>query len=123
MTPAEYSSHVDLVGKVVKAELRSYWTAKPDPEVDALEVTGWVEELEDWSIDEIRAGFAAWVNDNPNKRPNRGHISQLLKQARGKAWAASNPRQPEAPRGEPCSREAAAEIMARAGFAPRRASQ
>lgn len=99
MTPREYSLHVDLVGKVVKAELRSYWTAQPDPEVDALEVASWVEELQDWSIDEIRAGFSAWVRDNPSKRPNRGHISQLLKRARGKAWVEQKSRhaQPEPP--------------------------
>lgn len=80
----------------------------------------WIEALEDWPLDQIRWGLRQWVMDNPSKRPNFGHISQLLKAKRGEVWAARQEAQPEPQRDPPCSKEAAAEIMRQAGFSPKR---
>jgi hypothetical protein len=102
----------------VKATLRQYWTPKDDEIVDAVELDDWRAALEDWPVDDIRRHLRQWVADNPNKRPNHGHIAQSLKLERGRAWADRQvPKpEPERPRVTP---EAAAEIMARAGFAPK----
>lgn len=46
----------------------------------------WMDELEDWTVDQIRAALREWRRTNPSKKPNPGHILILLKAGRGRAW-------------------------------------
>lgn len=118
MTRSEWEHHSALVMAAVKATLRQYFTPKDDQVVDAVELDDWRAALEDWPIDDVRRHLRQWVAANPNKRPNYGHIAQSLELKRGREWAASQPPAPEPvrPRVTP---EAAAEIMAQAGFRPK----
>ncbi|KIN70955.1 hypothetical protein Z945_3420 [Sulfitobacter noctilucae] len=48
----------------------------------------WMDELEDWHIDQIRWALRAWRGRNPSKKPNPAHITQILKNERGRAHVA-----------------------------------
>ena len=48
----------------------------------------WMDALQDFPIDEIRAACRAAVIDNPNKMPNEGHVVAQIMAARAKAVAA-----------------------------------
>ena len=41
----------------------------------------------DWHIDQIVAAFKEWRGMNPSKKPNPGHIVQILKYRRGRVYA------------------------------------
>ena len=48
----------------------------------------WMDALQDFPIDEIRAACRAAVIDNPNKMPNEGHVVAQIMAARARAVAA-----------------------------------
>ena len=66
--------------------------------------------------EEIRAACRAWLSDNPRRKPNVGDIRAIVLSARRKAV----PPKPPEPKREPVTAEAAQEILAKAGFAPKR---
>ena len=43
----------------------------------------WCDELENWPVESIKAAFRQWRRDNPSKKPNPGHILQILNRAWG----------------------------------------
>lgn len=119
LTPSQYEAHSAEIVVSVRACLGNYWQGKEDEASDALRMADWIAALEDWPISEIQDALRQWVMENPSRRPNFGHIAAKLKEARGKAWAERKQPEPEPVR-EPISKERAAEIMAQAGYAPRR---
>ena len=50
-------------------------------------LTDWCDELEDWPVDSVKAALRIWRRDNPSKKPNPGHIVQLLNKAWGEKHA------------------------------------
>ena len=102
--------------------LDGYWHTQPPVELKAAVMADWADELEDWTLEQVRGGLRAWRRDNPRRKPNPGDILGILKAQRGKTeavkLAALSRPQPEPH--QPVSRDVAAEILARAGFAPRR---
>jgi hypothetical protein len=83
-------------------------------------VIDWMDALQDYPLDEVRDACRAYVRENPGKMPNEGHIVAAILAAR-KAAIAHLPR-PEThePPKERVSKEAAMEILARAGFPVKR---
>lgn len=59
-----------------------------DQVVAAVELDQWLESLEDWPVDEVRAELRRWKRENPSRRPNDGHILKALKDRRGQQWVA-----------------------------------
>lgn len=57
-----------------------------------LILTDWCDELEDWPVDSIKTAFRQWRGENPGKKPNPGHILQILK----RAWGEHNAEQVKA---------------------------
>lgn len=102
--------------------LSGYWQTDMEPRMKAAVMADWADELEDWTIEQVRWGLRSWRRDNPRRKPNPGDILGILKAQRGKTEAAklaALPRPQPEPH-QPVSRDVAAEILARAGFAPRR---
>ena len=102
--------------------LQGYWQADLAPEMKAAVMADWSDELEDWTVDQVRWGLREWRRDNPRRKPNPGDVVAILKARRGKTEAAklaALPKPADAPR-QPVSPEAAAQILAAAGFMPRR---
>ncbi len=86
-------------------------------------VTDWMDALQDFTLSEVRAACAAAVIANPNKMPNEGHVREQIMIERKRLVAlrkAAAPRRDEEHDRTPCSREAAAEILAQAGFSARK---
>ena len=122
MSPEECAVHRQKIAFEVEVVLDGYWHTQPPVELKAAVMADWADELEDWTLEQVRWGLRAWRRDNPRRKPNPGDILGILKTQRGKTEAAklaALPRQQPAPRA-PVTGEAAAEILARAGFAPRR---
>lgn len=80
----------------------------------------WCDALEDWTQEQIVWGLRKWRNDNPNKRPNPGHILMLMKDARGRKIASQLPKQERKPDRERISADRASEIMQEIGFNAKR---
>jgi hypothetical protein len=92
------------------------------PSHDRL-VIDWMDALHDFPLDEVRAACRAFVAKNPGKMPNEGHILAMIDGARIeflRERARISPPAPEPPSPAPVSKEAAREILDRAGFTPKR---
>lgn len=102
--------------------LQGYWQAELSSEMKAAVMADWSDELEDWTVEQVRWGLRQWRRDNPRRKPNPGDVVAILKEQRGKTemakLAAIAP--PEPGRPEPVSAERAASILAEVGFNVRR---
>ena len=122
LSPAALETHRTQIAFDVEVVLSGYWQTEMDPKMKAAVMADWADELEDWTIEQVRWGLRSWRRENPRRKPNPGDILGILKAQRGKAEAAklaALPRPQPEPH-QPVSRDVAAEILARAGFAPRR---
>lgn len=80
----------------------------------------WMDALQDYPLSEVKAACVAAVIANPNKMPNEGHIVSQIMAARSKVVAAlPKPVEPVQER-KPVDPQRANEILAAAGFAPKR---
>lgn len=87
MSPQELQEHRGKICFEVEIVLSGYWQTFPAPEIKAGILADWADALQDWSTEQVVWALRKWREDNPNKRPNPGHISKILKDARGKAEA------------------------------------
>lgn len=83
-------------------------------------VMDWMDALQDYPLDEIRAACREAVLARPNSMPNEGHIIGKIMEARAAFVRASRRPEPEEPPREKMTAERAAEIMAQVGFKPKR---
>lgn len=63
----------------------------PSKVVKAGILADWMDELQDWHLDQITAAFKEWRRSNPSKKPNPGHILAILKLRRGQVYAYGSP--------------------------------
>lgn len=68
--------------------LSAYFQASETEEVRSGQLAWWMDELQDWALEQVVWGLRKWNADNPNKRPTPGHITGLLKAERGRAHVA-----------------------------------
>ena len=122
MQPHELEAHRLQISVTVETVLTGYWQDNLPPSLRAAVLADWCDELQDWRPEQVQAALRMWRRDNPDKRPNPGHISRLLKAERGKAVVARMQAQARAPQPEPprVSKERAAELMAQVGFVAKR---
>jgi hypothetical protein len=83
-------------------------------------VMDWMDALQDYPLDEIRAACRAAVLDRPNSMPNEGHIISKIMEARAAFVRSVKRQEPQEPPREKLSADRAAEIMAEVGFKPKR---
>ena len=83
-------------------------------------ITDWMDALQDYPLDEVRAACKAAVLENPAKMPNEGHILSHIKAARKRFLRLKPPAPQPEPERKPVDRQTANEILAQAGFAPKR---
>lgn len=85
-------------------------------------IADWMDALQDYPLDEVQAACREWVKSNPRKMPNEGDILSKIQRRRNEAWQARKaqmPPEPESPK-ERMSANRASEILAEAGFTPKR---
>lgn len=122
MSQEECVAHRARIAFEVEVILQGYWQAELSSEMKAAVMADWSDELEDWTVEQVRWGLRQWRRDNPRRKPNPADVLAILKEQRGKTemakLAAIAPPQPERP--EPVTAEKAAEILAAVGFNVRR---
>ncbi|MDF3606309.1 hypothetical protein PE067_09275 [Paracoccus sp. DMF-8] len=103
----------------VEVVLTGYWRDDMPAALRADVLADWCDELEDWPVESIKAALRKHRRENPNRKPNPGHIVALLKEAWGKrnapVVAAALAAPVEAPK-ERVSDEARRAIMAEIGL-------
>lgn len=98
--------------------LDPYWDKRPSDIVKREIMLDWMDALEPFTPEEITNACREWLARSGGK-PKTGDIRKLIEGDR--AWRLSKiPAPPEPERPEPCSPAAAAEIMEKAGFRPKR---
>ena len=120
------AKHRAVVGFEFEVLAKKYdrfgWDRDADtPEQNRL-ITDWMDALQDYPLDEVQAACREWVKSNPRKMPNEGDILSKIQKARSEAWLARKaqvPPEPEKPK-ERISANRASEILAEAGFSPKR---
>ena len=88
MSPEECAVHRQKIAFEVEVVLDGYWHTQPPVELKAAVMADWADELEDWTLEQVRWGLRAWRRDNPRRKPNPGDIVQILKRRRGEEYAA-----------------------------------
>ena len=84
-------------------------------------IIDWMDALQDYPLDEVRAACREAVRSRPNAMPNEGHIVAKIMEARAefvRASRAASPARPDEPRPK-VTPERAAEILAEVGFRPK----
>lgn len=104
----------------VRALLSEYYSPDMPADVLAAKLADWADELQDWTVQQVLWARRKWVRENPDRRPNVGHILQIMKAERGRQKAnerraAERANTPEAPR-ERITPDRAAEILREHGF-------
>lgn len=87
MTPQQCAEHRGRIGVEVRIILNGYWQPDEGTEMQKAVLAHWLDALEDWPLDQVRGALISWQMDNPNRRPNPGHIVQMLKKRRGEQYA------------------------------------
>lgn len=82
-------------------------------------ITDWMDALQDYPLDEVRAACREAVKENPNKMPNEGHVLAAIMSAR-KAKIAHRPKVEVTEERRKVSPEEAKAILAAAGFSIKR---
>ena len=82
-------------------------------------LTDWMDALHDFPLEEIKGACRKWVADNPRRMPNEGDIRRVILAERQKV-VDMLPKPEPVPERKPVTAEAAKEILAKAGFAPKR---
>lgn len=88
-SPQEIAAHRGQTAALVDVHLESYWQADVSQMKRMAILADWCDELEKWPVDSIKAALCQWRHSNPNKKPNPGHILQILESA----WAEHNAEQ------------------------------
>lgn len=82
-------------------------------------IIDWMDALQDYPLDEIRAACREAVMARPNAMPNEGHIVSKIMEARAAFIRLNPPTTAPESRQERMSAERAAEIMDEVGFRPK----
>lgn len=109
--------------------LSAYFKPHETEEIQAGQLAWWCDELQDWTREQVVWALRQWNRDNPRFRPTPGDIVAMCKAARGakvaremaakRAAEQAAEQAAEPPKKRP-SPERAAEILAEAGYAPKR---
>ncbi len=91
LPPQDKVKHRAEIGLEVEAALHDYWRQEPSEAVKIRIMTRWMDGLERFPMDEIKEALSEWVEKNPSKKPNFGHIAQLIQSRRSQNVSNLNP--------------------------------
>lgn len=120
LSPQELQDHRRSIASEVRTVLSAYFQPHEAEEIKAAQLAWWCDELQDWTQEQVVWALRQWNRDNPRLRPTPGDILRMCKAARGRKLAAQARKQEAQEERQVISAEAANEIVAKAGFAPRR---
>lgn len=120
LSPQERTDHRQKIASEVKVVLSAYFQPHEDERIKAAQLAWWCDELEDWTQEQVVWALRKWNRDNPRIRPTPGDVVAICKDARGRKMASLPKPVNAAPARERVDKEKAAQILAEAGFAPKR---
>jgi len=121
LSPQQLSEHRQTIASEVKVILSAYFQPHEAEDIKAAQLAWWCDELQDWTREQVVWALRKWNRDCPRIRPTPGDIVAICKRERGRRIAAEKANWPTSePVKERVSKERAAEIVAQAGFAPKR---
>ena len=98
LSPQECTNHRAWIGLRVEALLDGYWQNRPSDLVKAEILADWMDALQNFSPDEIRAGCRDYLSGQDcDRKPKPGDIRDLINRRRGAElakWRASQPVEP-----------------------------
>ncbi len=118
LSPQELHDHRAAIAFEVKTVLSAYFQPHEADEIKAAQLAWWCDELQEWTQEQVVWGLREWNRNYPRARPTPGDILGIMKAARGRKHAQKIDPQPE-PERERVTSQAASEIMAMAGYAPK----
>ncbi|TGN59434.1 hypothetical protein E4L95_11515 [Paracoccus liaowanqingii] len=77
-SPQEIAAHRVQTSILVEIILDGYWQADMSEMKRNMILADWCDEMEPWTLECIRAVLRKWRRQNPNKKPNPGHIREIL---------------------------------------------
>lgn len=85
-------------------------------------IRDWMDALQDYPLDEVRAACRAAVLENPNKMPNEGHVKAQILKARKVIVERNRKPEPQPERHVPTDQERqnVARLLEKAGYAQKR---
>ena len=86
---SEIATHRAMTSVLIEVVLEGYWRENMSNDMRSAILSDWCDELEDWPVESIKGALRLWRRENPSKKPNPGHIVQLLKKAWGEKNAAT----------------------------------
>lgn len=113
----EREAHREWIGGRVLTLLSHYWREDDPVELTSAIGRDWADVLQGMPRDVLQQACLQYLREQPRRKPTPGEIYRMAQALMPKPQVV---REPEPERGEPCSKEAAAEILQRAGFAPKR---
>ena len=113
----ERSKHREWIGGRAVTLLSHYWRDDDPTELTAALGADWADVLEGIPAEYIQRACIQYQRDEPRRKPSPAAVYSIAKAMMPRPEVV---RHPEPPRPEPCSAEAAQEIVNRAGFKPRR---
>lgn len=95
LSPQECTSHRAWIGVRVEALLDGYWQNRPSDLVKAEILADWMDALQNFSPDEIRAGCRDYLSSQDcDRKPKPGDIRDMINRRRAAElakWRASQP--------------------------------
>jgi len=120
LLPHELAAHRAKIAFNVEIILQGYWDSQPPAQVKAGILADFADSLDDWTLEQVVFALRKWRNEFPNKKPNPGHIKEVLLDLRGRAEVKRMP-VPDRPQDpDRVTAAAATDILALAGFGPKR---
>ena len=83
----EIAAHRGQISALIDTVLDGYWQADLSQMKRNLILSDWCDELEDWPVESVKAALRHWRRVYPDKKPNPGHVLQILKRAWGERHA------------------------------------
>lgn len=121
LSPQQQEAHRVKIGVRAEAILGQFWRDDDTPDaVRAMEIEGWMDVLENCSHSEIRKAWAVYQRSGPRTaagklyKPDAGALWKIVQGMRPKPKPVEA--EPEPQRDPRVSKEAAQEILEKAGF-------
>ena len=96
MSQEQLGDHRTQISFEVEVILQGYWQTEMDPKVKAGVMADWADELQDWTVPQVKWGLREYRRENPRRKPNPGDILAVLKKRRGQEYAAKAAALPKA---------------------------
>jgi len=124
LSPQQQQAHRAKIGVRAQAILGQFWHDAETPDaVQAIELEGWMDVLENCSHSEIRAAWRDYQTDPTNRtargrlaKPDAGAIRSIILRKRPKPQLVQT--EPEKPTGPRVTAEQAQNIIREVGFDP-----